>query len=160
MVARAPFIEIDGTQVKQLASRINLLNGRLRDLRPLWEQFSADFYKNEKSWFSGKGPGKFIDLTKKYKIAKQKKWGFVYPILVASGRLSLSLLSRNSREAINVVAPKVFVIGTAVPYGIYHHDFNARKRRPLWAEEADGRMFERWNRLADNYLRLAAEGKL
>lgn len=155
---------IEVTGIDGLNRKVNELQAVVQDLRPMFEQFSSDFYKNEKAIFQLKGPGQFVDLSDDYALQKERKYGFTYPILFASGRLAASLLSRRSVGSVNVIEADHFIIGTSVTYGFYHHSEKPRKgplpRRPLWDENPDSPMFHRWARIADRYLQKAADGAL
>ncbi|MCK5608286.1 hypothetical protein KAR91_40770 [Candidatus Pacearchaeota archaeon] len=75
-----------------------------------------------KQWFKGnrsifdlgrKGPGKYIDLSPKYKRRKSKILGSPYPILVGftrarrrSGKLRESMVNPSSKNAFNKIANK------------------------------------------------------
>lgn len=99
------------------------------------------------SWFRGnnsifvlKGPGRYKDLSTKpmfpfwerkknlrrfypggYKEYKKEKYGFVYPILKATGKLASSITNQSDSNAIaRIEGGKNLILGTKVPYGIYH----------------------------------------
>lgn len=88
-----------------------------------------------KEWFRGnrfifdpgrKGPGKYKDLTPRYKKAKNKKYGFIYPILRASGKLADSMIDPTNPDSVNVIVnKKTLILGTkaqsedGAPYPIY-----------------------------------------
>lgn len=147
------FLTVDAIELESLAFRIDYLRVAISDLRPLFEQFSADFYKDEKRVFQLKSAGKYADLSEPYGTRKQATLGFKYPILFATGRLAASLLSRDSDESINEIGELEFSIGSRTPYAPFHH-FGTSKMplRRLFDDNPDGRMFERWNRLADAYI--------
>lgn len=87
-----------------------------------YTNFSMLYYKNkDKIYFSGSKVNEFIDLTEKTKIQKRKKYGFVYPILQATGRLKKSLISKNSSESIFKITNLSLTIGTSNKYYKYHH---------------------------------------
>lgn len=76
---------------------------------------AKDFYKSQRSIFMLKGPGQYADLSAKYKPKKERKWGFVYPILKASGALEASVTDPKAPGAINyIVNKKTLVLGTSV----------------------------------------------
>lgn len=153
-------IEIHGFD--SLSWAINKLRERMSDLRPLFEQMSTQFYKYEKTQFSNtSGSGYREDLSEDYKLQKKEKYGFIYPILFASGRLATSLLDRASHDSINIIGRQSFVIGTSVPYAIYHHSEMPRKklpRRPLWDERDDSPLFFQWGRLINTYFKKIQKG--
>ena len=79
-----------------------------------------EWLKGNRAIFSLKGKGKYEDLSAGYKITKQKQWGFVYPILRASGRLEGSITNAGDPEAIGqIINKKNLLMGTKVPYAIF-----------------------------------------
>lgn len=155
----AAALEIEG--LESLGAKLDYLAVAISDLRPLFEQFSADFYKDQKRLFQLKGPGQFADLSPAYAETKQKKYGFKYPILFATGRLALSLLDRNADGAVNIVEADSFEIGTSIDYAAFHHYGTSRMpRRPLFEENEDSALFRRWDRIADAYVKKIIEGAL
>lgn len=149
-------IKVDARPFDILNERVEEMIGSLGDLRPLFELFSSDFYKDEKKIFSLKSRGKYEELNSKYKVRKQKYYGFAYPILFAHGRLAASLLSRRGRDSVNIIKKTEFVIGTAVPYAKYHHSEKPRKkipRRPVYFfGDKNQELTKRWVRTTDAYL--------
>ncbi|MFN8741529.1 MAG: phage virion morphogenesis protein [Pirellula sp.] len=101
------------------------------DLRIPLGLIGADFYKSQQAIFKLQGPGQYPDLSEKYKKQKQKKVGFVYPILVRTGRLSNSLLGPNNRDSIYKVTKLSLTLGTQTEYGIYHQSDKPRSKIPL-----------------------------
>ena len=64
-----------------------------------------------------------------YENYKQKKVGFVFPMLKFSGRLESSITDSSSPDFINVMTKTSLTLGSAVPYGIFHQSSEARKTR-------------------------------
>ncbi len=152
----------------------------------MFEQFASDFYKDEKRIFnlrsagqyknlsttpyffkrkgSDRGPrgGKYKRFEGGYKEWKQYYYGFTYPILFASGRLAASLLSRNARDSVSIVKKDRFEIGTSVPYAVYHHSQQPRRRlprRPIWFfGEQNSQLQLRWDRTTEAYLDKITKG--
>jgi phage gpG-like protein len=177
-------VKVKKLHFNDLVKNVNELREKMTDLRPLFEQFAADFYKDQKRIFKLKGPGQYPDLSTTpyffklkpadqspkrkykrfeggYKSWKKYYYGFEYPILFATGRLASSLLSDSDADAIKYVDKKDFVIGTKVPYAAYHNSNEPRYKmpyRPLWDESKGSRMFFRWWRLSEIYLKKLAEG--
>lgn len=93
---------------------------------------SKDFYRSERAIFQLASEGKYPDLKQATKNYKQLNFGFIYPILKRTGRLAKSLTDATAGEAINVISnKKSLVIGTRVPYGIYHQSDKPRLKIPL-----------------------------
>ena len=91
---------IDTDPFDFLSDGLDELSESLSDMRPLFEGFASDFYKDEKRIFSMKTAGRWgkedKDLSPKYKTYKEKKKGSAYPILLFDGDLARSLLRRNA----------------------------------------------------------------
>lgn len=95
-------------------------------------QIGQDFYKSEKAIFKLKGPGQYPDLAPSTKNFKFRKFGFRYPILKATGRLEKSVTTRSSPDSIfQIIKKQTLIIGTSVPYGIFHQSDDPRTTLPL-----------------------------
>jgi phage gpG-like protein len=93
---------------------------------------AKDFYKSEQAIFKLKGPGQYPDLADETKEQKVRQVGFVYPILKRSGRLEGSVTKGEHPDAINQIVNKdTLIIGTSVPYGIFHQSDAPRSKIPL-----------------------------
>ena len=130
----------------------------ISDFRVPFGLISRDFYRSERAIFKLKGPGQYPafknsirqqfvqdgvgvkrlapnkqkDITKSpYQIRKLKKFGFDYPLLVATGALAASITTPNSRGSINTITKLSFVVGTSISYGIFHQSDEARSKIPL-----------------------------
>lgn len=108
--------------------------GRLKELTsdfkiPL-SIIAMDFYRSQRKIFTLQGPGKYPDLSEKYKEQKQKEVGFVYPILFKRGRLAASLLSSKSPDSEFYLGKQELIMGTSVPYAIYHQSDAPRSKLP------------------------------
>lgn len=121
------------------------------DLRVPFGLILRDFYKSEQAIFKLKGPGKYPPFKKsvgeykqngkkrafetatysRYQKYKLGKYGFDYPLLVATGRLAASLLGPNNPGSISKITKLSLVFGTSVPYGIYHQSDEPRSKIPL-----------------------------
>lgn len=109
------------------------------DLRIPFGLISRDFYKSERAIFGLKGPGQYPpfkgekdkDGLTSYQKRKRKKFGFDYPLLVATGALAASITQSNAKGSINLITPLSLTIGTSIPYGIYHQSDSPRSKVPL-----------------------------
>lgn len=110
-----------------------------------------DFYRSEQAIFALKGPGQYPPFKQSegsyqqngrrrayvqgklspYQKRKLKKYGFDYPLLVATGSLAASVLSADAPGAIAEITPASLTIGTSIKYGIYHQSDEPRKKIPL-----------------------------
>lgn len=159
MTQEAVILNITGLEGLQL--KLANIASQMTDMRPLFEQFSADFYKDEKRIFQLKGPGQYQDLKESTKAYKERKYGFTYPILFATGRLAASLLARSSKGSVNRITRDEFEIGTSVEHGKFLHEGTSRmSARPIFEDDPKSRMFERWNRMADVYIDKLVQGLL
>lgn len=111
-----------------------------QDLRVPFGLISADFYRSQQAIFSLQTAGQYPDFQgpkvgetgkTRYQLYKKDKYGREYPLLVASGALSNSVLGPNNKGSINKITPLSLTIGTSISYGIYHQSSKARKKIPL-----------------------------
>ena len=91
------------------------------DLRIPFKLITDSFYKTNKALFPAQGnngPDVFEDLSEGYKRQKDRKLGFIYPILTATGRLGRSLTDPKDSETVALVVDnkKSLLLGTKVPY--------------------------------------------
>jgi phage gpG-like protein len=118
------------------------------DLRVPFGLISRDFYRSERAIFKLKGPGQYPpfknsirttaasprnekDLSKSpYQQRKLKKFGFDYPLLVATGRLAASITTPSAPGSINQITKLSFTVGTSISYGIFHQSDQARTKIP------------------------------
>lgn len=114
---------------------------KVDDLTIPFKLMTREWYKGNRSIFDEgrKGPGKYADLTPKYKLAKIKAIGTAYPILRGflkpkgqpgrkSGKLAKSMIDpSNSDTVATIINKKVLILGTKVknakgePYPNYLH---------------------------------------
>lgn len=86
---------------------------------------AKQWFQSNKAIFTLQGPGKYDDLDfynpkGKYKKQKLSKWGFVYPILKASGMLEKSLTDPSDPESFNmIINNNQLIVGTTVKYAQY-----------------------------------------
>ena len=93
---------------------------------------AKDFYKSQKAIFMLKGPGQYPDLKESTKEQKQKAGFSVYPILMRTGRLGESTTNPAHPDAINqIINKRTLIIGSKVPYGIFHQSDAPRTKIPL-----------------------------
>lgn len=142
------------------------------DLRIPFGLISRDFYKSERAIFGLKGPGlyppfkgeKDKDGLTAYQKRKRKKFGFDYPLLVATGALAASITQPSARGSINIITPLSLTIGTSLPHGIYHQSDAPRSKIPLRkfvfigpeatrfaTSEQVGRL-ERWTKIIEDFV--------
>ncbi len=148
MVEIATSIYIENEKVFQDA--LDRASKEISDFRIPFGSISRAWYQSNKMIFNLKSAGKYEDLSTKpffawwekdddlrreyedgYKEYKQAKYGHVYPIHLATGRLASSMLSPSDRDAWNLITRDQLEMGTLVPYAIFHQsDKTPRKKIP------------------------------
>lgn len=97
------------------------------DLRIPLTLIAKDWFKTNRAIFSLKGPGRYADLSPKYKIQKARRTGFVYPILESTGKLSASITQPTDSNAVNEIINKAaLIVGTKVEYAA-HLQFGTKR---------------------------------
>ena len=146
----------------------------VKSLKPVFIQIAREFYKTNRAIFTLKSAGKYTDFKGKlgrdgmtpYQRFKNRVIGNRgYPLLKLTGRLEESITVRGSAEAVEEMSDSSLVIGTRVPYGIYHQSEMARSKIPyrpfLFLDPAttavapDGslsRRSEAWVRMINQYV--------
>lgn len=145
-------ITIDG--FSEIADILDTIGAEIDDLKPLFLLLANDFYKDEQRIFKLKGPGKYPDLSDKYKIAKRRTYGFVYPILKAEGDLMGSLTNPSHPNAVRVINEKQALLGTSDPKARFHASTEPRRvipYRPIWEIDTDSILGKRWRDTTDAY---------
>jgi hypothetical protein len=110
------------------------------DFRPAFIAISSDWYRSNRKLFTLTSSGLYQDLapttgfpttTSNYKEQKQKKLGFVYPILVGESRkLSNSILGKNNFGSVYNIGRKDLIMGSSVEYGKFHQSDDVRRVLP------------------------------
>jgi hypothetical protein len=132
----------------------------ISDFRVPYGLISRDFYRSERAIFQLKGPGQYpafknsvrasslgggtgqgsrrrseVDISKSpYQKRKLRKFGFDYPLLVATGALAAAATQPNARGSINIITNLSLVLGVnsgQIPYAIYHQSDSPRSKIPL-----------------------------
>lgn len=107
---------------------------------------AKSWFKSNRSIFTLQGPGQYPDYgglspntrignktrAEVYRQRKQKKFGFVYPMMRAVGNLERSLTDATNPYSINLIINKVALyLGTRIPYAPYHQADGPRKKLPF-----------------------------
>lgn len=131
---------------KDFRRELKIALKKLEDLTIPFTLMSREWFKANRSIFDEgrKGPGKYADLSPKYKQAKTRAIGSPYPILRGfvkepgqpakkSGKLADSMINPTNSDSVNkIINKKALVLGTKVtsedgaPYPLYLH-FGTRK---------------------------------
>ena len=115
---------------KKFRSAIRKALKQVDDLRPAFDVMKDTWFRSNASIApkNRKGPGKYDDLAPSTKVSKKSEWGFVYPILRASGLLMASLSVDGHPNSIKIINKRSMELGTnvttkkGVPYPIYHQE--------------------------------------
>lgn len=162
---------------------------QIGDLRPALIQIGREFYKANRAIFKLKSAGKYVDFTgpkisqlwknpgrpdartrngnyTAYQWAKEKATGLRrgYPLLKFTGRLERSITDPTSADSVQVLTKKSIVLGSRVPYGIFHQEGTKvlPMRQFLFVDPsttvwADSQIFSRrnkaWLEAIDTYVR-------
>ena len=130
---------------------------KVDDLRPALESMSIRWFRSNKGIFLLKSKGGYEDdLSKKYKVLKERAVGFVYPMLKFTGGLEDSLTNMGNEHAYKqFIGKKGVEIGTTIPYASFLQDgtkfMPARPPVLLGAEKQatveQGKNIEEWSRI-------------
>ncbi len=130
------------------------------DLRIPLNLVAKDFFKSQAAIWKNKGPGRYPDLSPGYKKAKKSKWGFIYPILRASGALERSMTDPKDPNAIaEIINRDTLLLGTRVSYGIYAQQGSPLRKflfigpeAPSFATSEQMGRLERWNNILNSHV--------
>lgn len=134
---------------------VNQAITQVSDLSPAFLLIKKSWYKSNQAIFSLKGPGKYPALgglhpgdhpTRKNKdgslsvmpytnrqraeAAKRRKFGFDYPVLLATGR-TMASLTGESEDSIADYNSSQLNLGSRVPYLWFHQAPGDRKKLPF-----------------------------
>lgn len=170
----------------------------VNDLRLPFNQIAFDWYKSNQAIFQLKSAGKYPPFQGKkigetwatdpararpdkrfrnpnmtaYQDYKVRKYGFDYPLLKATGRLEKSVTDSKAPETIFVNTGTGIVLGSQVPYGLYHQSDAPRRKIPLrkfifigpeaprFANSDQMGRAERWLNIINNYIIKKMGGKI
>ena len=112
---------------KRLERKLKAAASKVDDLRFALGEIARDWFKSNKAQFTLKGNGQYPSLSPRYEQRKRKLAGRSLPIMVGaslnggeSGRLRDSITGNPNKDSVLQVAKKSLVIGTKVPYGVFH----------------------------------------
>lgn len=116
-------IDIEMLDVTLFHEAIAKYSRRGKNLRPVWQVISDDFYRLEKEAFDGGGARsgfpawtELSDATKRWK----KRHAPGAPIMEVSGELKASLTRPDAKHSLNYISSSEMEIGTKAPYAKYH----------------------------------------
>lgn len=121
---------------REFAAAIEKALKSVSDLRLFFTFVAKDWRKSNVAQFTLRGSGQYPPLNPEYKARKTRLRAI--PILVGanrdgsvSGRLRDSVTGRLNKDSIQVIGKKAMIMGTTVPYGIYHQSDAPRSKIPL-----------------------------
>lgn len=113
------------------------------DFRIPFLLIASDFYRSNRKLFTLQSRGLYQDLapsrgidgnpttTSNYKKQKERKLGFVYPILVGESRkLSNSILGKSNEGSVFSLGRQALEMGTSVPHAKFHQSDKPRTKLP------------------------------
>lgn len=113
-----PNIEVDPRD--ELQKAIKKASKEVGDLTIPLRLIAQYWFKSNEAIFSLKGPGKWPDLSPRYKAYKASILGSPYPIMLFTGRLMASITAPPNGESINkIINKRSLVLGTGTPYASY-----------------------------------------
>jgi hypothetical protein len=142
-------LEIFGeVQFNRAFSRVS---SDIKDFRPIWPKVSDEFYKIETALFASKGAtgksGAWPALTPAYAKLKAKQFpaGFAAGPMHRTFALRDSLTKTGVGGAVYRGAPDSLIIGSDLPYGIYHMQPSGKRpaRRPVDFTDGNQRSIQR-----------------
>jgi phage gpG-like protein len=118
--------------LKEVTEKIMKGIEQVHDLTPVFLTIMSDWYKdNEEIFLATEGPGQYEELSPEYFEYKERTApNGAYPILEFDGYLRMSLTNPGDEGAYHVISPTVLVMGTLIPYAIYHQSSEPRTKIP------------------------------
>lgn len=138
----AEFIELKVDPDGRLKNAVKDAIAKVGDLTIPLKSITRSWFRSNVAIFKLEGKGKYTDfvgkrdgngmtahMRRKEKYAIQRS---PYPILKFTGRLESSLTQAGSSDAISsIIGKNALILGTAVPYGIYHQSAAPRSKLPF-----------------------------
>tara|TARA_R100000781_G_scaffold114720_1_gene86324 strand:- start:5734 stop:6261 length:528 start_codon:yes stop_codon:yes gene_type:complete len=123
MVTKSKFIDFRVDPKGSFRKALLRAGKKVDNLKTPFKLITMSFYKTNMALFPEEGtngPDVFTDLSENYKRHKDKKFGFIYPILRASGDLMNSLTKPEDQNTVaTVINKKTLLLGTKIPYAGY-----------------------------------------
>ncbi len=156
--------EVDNDKV--FAAALKRAGKLVNDLRIPLTSIRSNFYRSQKSIFNLKSKGKYPDFASEAsRMQKIRAVGFDYPLLKRSGDLEKSTTTPNHPNSISkVIGKKTLIIGTSLPYAIFHQSDKPRTTLPLrkflfigpeakqFANNNQIGRLSRWTRILEDYV--------
>lgn len=154
---------------KRFQSAIKTALKKVNDLTIPFTLITKEWFQSNKSIFAvTASSGQYADYKdESYKTFKRNHYGFVYPMLKASGRLEGSITNPQSKDSIAVILNKVtLVLGSSTPYAPFLQLGTSKmKARPfvlLGVEQVSPRRLnqrvEGWRRMIEDFTKDVMSG--
>lgn len=149
-------VEVDDIQFSRVFDTFDM---EITDMRPVWDQLEHDFIQTQLNVFSMEGAvdnrARWQPLSPMYAAWKQRVYGNL-SILQLTRRMMRSLTEPNHPDMVLVKERDAFVIGTRVPYAIFHQK-GTRKMPQRKVIELTELQKRRWVSIIHRYLYSLAE---
>lgn len=137
---------------KQFARAFSRFGDQIKDFRPLWDKIVGSFRRIEAEQFGsegGTGSGGWRPLSPQYAAWKAQHYPGA-PILVRKGALKASLVGITG-YTIDRRTPDSLLIGTSIPYALYHQKGTGRMpaRKPIELSMANR---DEWTKMTHRFL--------
>lgn len=141
---------------------------KVKYMKPALMSIRDDWYRENRTLFKLKGPGKYTDLKDSTKRYKTRAFGSPYPILLArNGRIKSGLTDKASEYTVNEITDTSLTVGVkGEDYFLFQQKgtskmakhpfiFNSKEHGDQWTNQRD-----RWVKIIVGYQarRLAAMG--
>ena len=148
---------------KLLGKKFEKAIDEVQDLRVPLQLIKESWHRGNSSIFAIGGPGKWADLTSRYKSWKRRQIGSEYPILFLSGELKAALTQPDDPQAVGrFPTKKTLLIGVNPDNKIFNYLNNGTRKmkaRPfilLGAEQvapaALNKRVEIWTKILGDYV--------
>lgn len=127
----------------QIVRKLAIAANHIESLEPAWEQVGEDLLGDFRQNFDQEGGAFGAGAWAKWAPLRpstiadrlRKGYGGAHPILERTGTLRAGVTQRGAPGNVFEVGPNYLVVGTTVPYAIYHNSSAPRKsnlpRRPI-----------------------------
>ena len=113
MVKKGEFVDFRVDPTGSFKKALKDAGKKSSDLRVPFKLITMSFYRTNKVLFTLKSKGPFDDLSDNYQEEKAAKYGFIYPILKASGALEKSITNPTDPNTVASVLNKTtLILGT------------------------------------------------
>lgn len=158
-------VDPDKTFQKSIEKAIKLTG----DLTIPLTEITKMWYKGNRSMFTLKGPGKYKDISEKWKKRKSYLIGSAYPINEFTGETKEAITNASSRSAFNQIVNKqsllLGVYTSDLPYaGVNQYGYKNRPARPFLltgaeqvATDGQAKAISLYTKILNKYVKQATE---